>query len=82
MSKQSCFKQFSLAYVQFKCQKQFYIKQFSLAKVLGLVLFDPYMGPYQALPLQDSVVLGTMAKKKSSAFLKASVLLEPHHQIV
>ena len=47
-----------------------------------LVLFNPYIGPYQVLPLRARVDLGVMAMKGYSAFPKAPVLLEPHHQIV
>ena len=38
-------------------RKQFNFKQFSLAKVHCLVLFDPYRGLYQVLPLQVRVDL-------------------------
>ena len=62
--------------------KQFYFKQLSLASVHTLVLFDPYIGPYQVLPLRARVDLGAMATKEYSAFPKAPALLEPHHQIV
>ena len=34
------------------------------------------------LPLRARVDLGVMAMKRYSALLKASVLLEPNHQIV
>ena len=40
------------------------------------------MGAYQVLPLQARVDLGVIALKGYSAFPKAPVLLEPHHQIV
>ena len=44
--------------------KQFYFKQFSLASVRSLVLFDPYIGPSQVLPLPARVDLGAMATKR------------------
>ena len=47
-----------------------------------LVLFNPYIGPYQVLPLQARVDLEAMAIKGYSAFPKTPALLEPHHQIV
>ena len=62
--------------------KQFYFKQFSSAKLCRLVLFNPKIGPNQVLPLRARVDMGAMAMKGCSAFLKAPVLLEPHHQIV
>ena len=40
------------------------------------------MGPYQVLPLRARVDEGAMAIKEYSAFPKAPLLLEPHHQIV
>ena len=48
---------------------------------MPLVLFNPYIGPYQVLPLRARVDLGAMAMKGYSAFPKAPALLEPHHQI-
>ena len=54
--------------------------QFSISR--QLVLFNPYIGPYQVLPLWASVNLGAIAKKGCSAFSKAPASLEPHHQIV
>ena len=48
----------------------------------SLVLFNPYIGPYQVLPLRARVDQGAMTIKEYSAFPKAPVLLEPHHQIV
>ena len=48
----------------------------------SLVLFDPYIGPYQVLPLWFMMDLGAMAMKGYSAFPIAPVLLEPHYQIV
>ena len=50
--------------------KQYYFKQFGLAYVCSLVLFDPKIGPYQLLPLQARVDLGAMAMKGCSAFSK------------
>ena len=44
---------------------------------MPLVVFDPYVGPYQLLPLQSRVDLGDMAIKECSAFPKAPALLEP-----
>ncbi len=32
------------------------------------MLFDPYIGPYQVLPLRARVVLGAMAMKGYSTF--------------
>ena len=67
---------------QFKCQKQFYFKQFSFAWVqftCETLLFDALIGPYLVLPLQARVDL---AMKEYSAFLKAPALLESHSQIV
>ena len=49
---------------------------------MPLVLFNPYIGPYQVLPCRARVDLGTMAIEGYSAFPKALALLEPHHQIV
>ena len=78
---------------QFDFQKHFYFKpiQFS-QKVLiqtiqfcismQLVLFNPWIGPYQVLPFRAKVDLGAMAMKGLSAFPKAPASLEPHHQIV
>ena len=47
-----------------------------------LVLFNPYIGPYQVLPLRGRVDLGAMAMKGYSAFPKDPALLELHHWIV
>ena len=47
-----------------------------------LVLFNPYIGPYQVLPLWARVDLGVMAMKGYPVSPKAPALLEPHHQIV
>ena len=46
-----------------------------------LVLFNPYIGPYQVLPHRDRVDLGAMAMKGYCEFPKAPALLEPLHQI-
>ena len=62
--------------------KQFYFKQFSLAYVRSLVLFDPLIEPYQVLPLWIRVDFRAMPMKGHSAFFKAPSLQEPHHQIV
>ena len=71
MSNSNYFKRFNLAIsficTLFKCQT---------------VLLDPCIGPYQVLSLWARVDLGTMAMRGYSAFPKASVLLDPHHQIV
>ena len=64
MTKQFYFKQFSLAYVQFKSQT---------------VLFDPLIGPYQVLLLWARVDLGAMAIKGYFAFPKSPALLKPYH---
>ena len=61
--------------------KQFYFKQFSLALVHSLVLFNPKVGPYQLLPLRTRLDLGMMAINEYPVFPKALVLLKPHHQI-
>ena len=47
-----------------------------------LVLFNPYIGPYQVLPRWARVDLGAMAVKGCSAFPIAQVSLESRHQIV
>ena len=47
---------------------------------MPLVLFNPYIGPYQALPLRARVDLGAIAIKGYSAFPKAPASLEPHNQ--
>ena len=54
--------------------------QFSISMLL--VLFNPYIGPYQVLQLRARVDQGAMAIKGYSIFFKAPALLEPHHQIV
>ena len=61
--------------------KQFSFKQFSLAYVHSLFLFDPLIGPFQMQPLRARVDLGAMEMKEDSALTKAPALLEPHHQI-
>ena len=48
---------------------------------MTLVLFNPYIGSYQVLPLRARVDLGAMAMEGYFAFPKAPTLLEPHHQI-
>ena len=78
----SLFKQFSLTKVQFQCQKLFHFKQFSFAQLRNLLLFDPWIGPYQVPPLLIRVDLGGMAMKGYSAFPKAPALLGFLHQIV
>ena len=57
-----------------------YSIQFSISMLL--FLFNPWIGPYQVLPLRARVDLGTMAMKGYSAFSKVPALLEAHHQIV
>ena len=61
--------------------KESYLKQFSLAQVHNLVLFDPEMKPNQVLPIRASGDLGAMAMNGYSTFPKASALLEPHYPI-
>ena len=46
---------------------------------MPLVLFNPYIEPYQVLPHWSRVDLGAMAMKGFSAFPKAPVILEPHY---
>ena len=48
--------------------KKFYFKQFSLAYLHSLFLFDPLIGPYQVQPLQARENLGVMAMKGYSVF--------------
>ena len=62
--------------------KQFYCKQFILEYVHSLVLFNPYIEPYQALPLGVRVDLEAMAVKGYSAFPQAPEFLEPNHSNV
>ena len=47
-----------------------------------LVLFNPWIEPYQDLPFRATVDLGVMEMKGYFAFPKPTALLEPHHQIV
>ena len=61
--------------------KQPGLKQFSLTQVNSLVLFDPCIGHYKALPPRARVELRAMTMKGYSTFPKAPALLEPHHQI-
>ena len=63
---------------QFKCQKQFYSKQFGLVYVHCLLLFDPLFT--SIWPLRAWVDLESVAIKRYSAFPKAPVLLEPQHR--
>ena len=49
---------------------------------MQLVLFNPWIGPYQVLQRRTRVDLGAMAVNGCSAFPKAPASLEPHHQIV
>ena len=60
--------------------KQFYFKQLSLALVHRLVLFNPYIGPSQVLPIQARVNLGAMAMKGYSAFPKDLALFSVVHR--
>ena len=62
--------------------KQVYFKQFNVAEVHGLELFDLLIGPYQVLLYWARVDMGTMPMKEYYAFPKAPALLEPHHRIV
>ena len=70
--------QFSIG-KQFKWQKQFYFKQFSLASVQlsSIWLLDRTLSGATTLGRVD---LGAMAIKEYSAFPKAPALLEPHYQ--
>ena len=51
--------------------KQFHLKQLSLALRQCLVLFNPYIGPYQVLRLRAKLDLGTIALKGYSVFPEA-----------
>ena len=62
--------------------KQSYFKQFSLASVHSLVLFNPYIGLYQVIPLRATVDPGAVTMKGYPALPKAPLLLKPHYQIV
>ena len=46
------------------------------------VLFDPYIGPYQVIPLGNRVDLGAKIMKEYSALPTVSTLLKIHQQIV
>ena len=54
--------------------------QFSI--IYSSVLLDPYIRPYQVIPLRHRGALGAMAIKDNFPFLKASALLESHNQII
>ena len=78
------FKQFSISIVF--VYKQLNVKtvlfqtiQFSISTQFSSIW---PIGPYQVLQLRDRVDLGAMVMKGYSAFSKAPVLVEPHHQIV
>ena len=79
MSKQ--FQTVQLSMCAVSMSKTFNFKQFRIAELHSLVLFDPLIGPYQILPLLADVNLEAMALKEYSVFPKALPLLEPHHQI-
>ena len=49
---------------------------------MQLVLFNPYIGPYEVLPLRATVNLGAMAMKGCFEIPKAPASLKPNHQIV
>ena len=49
---------------------------------MRLVLFNPWIGPYQGLPPWARVDLRSMATKWGSVFPKAPPLMGPHHQIL
>ena len=63
--------------------KHFY-KQFCLTykTILFQTIQFSLSNPYQVLPFRARANLGAMVMKGYSAFPKAPVLLEPHHQIV
>ena len=75
--------------MQFKCKYGLIVKNVSISSYsvysihfsisMLLVIFNPYIGPYQVLPLRARVDLGAMAMKGYSVFPKALALLEPHH---
>ena len=84
--------QFSIR-TQFKCKYSVIVKTFLFQAIqfnqtiqfsinIPLVLFNPWIGPYQVLPCRASVDLEAMAIKGYSAFPKAPVLPGPYHQIV
>ena len=54
------------------------ISSFSNNSVRSLVLFEPYIGPYQVLPLRVTVDLGRMTIKEYSAFPKYLINLSSH----
>ena len=62
--------------------KQYNLKQFSLAQVHSLILFDPWIELYQGLPLRARLDLAAMAMKGYSTFPIAPALIEPHNQII
>ena len=77
--------------MQFKCKKGLIVKNISISSYsvnqtiqfsisMPLVLFNPYIGPYQVLPFQARVDLRAMAMKGCSVLPKAPVLLGPHYQ--
>ena len=82
MSKQFYFKQFSLAYVRNLNSKTVLFQVIQFSTSMQLILFDPKIGPHQALPLRAEMNLGAMAMKGYSAFCKASAILKSHNQIV
>ena len=53
--------------IQFSVQKQFHFTQYKYS----LILFDPWIGPYQVQPLRARVDHGAMAMKGPSALPKA-----------
>ena len=78
MSKHFYFEQLSLAKYSFNIKAiLFQTIQFSM-----ITQFDPLIEPCPVLPLRTTVDLAAMAMKGYSAFPKAPVILEPHHQIV
>ena len=65
----------------------FQLIQFSMSFVYNrlkcqTVPLEPSIRHYQVLPLRAKLDLGVMAMKGPSTFLKATVLLEPHNQVV
>ena len=53
--------------------KQINLKQFRLAYIHSLVLFDPKIGPYMLLPPRAIVGLGAMTRKGHSATTLAQI---------
>ena len=49
---------------------------------MPLILLNPEIGPYHALPRRARVEQGAMAMKGCATFPKAPASLELHHQIV